>query len=79
MKSYTTIPLSELHNLDYSQLKITSADTAPLNVAKDTALIKWIGDMPSSVIAISTKGETLDYAGALALLSTPEWQSEEEM
>lgn len=77
MKTWITIPVSELPNVDWSQTRNTSADSTPKNIARDTALVKWIGDMPSSIANISNKGAELDHAGALALLKTPEWYVEE--
>ena len=77
MKSWITIPVSELPNVDWNQTRNTSADSVPRNRAGDSALVKWVGDMPSSIAAISNKGETLDHGGAVALLKTPEWYAEE--
>ena len=77
MKTWITIPVSELPNVDWSQTRNTNENTVPRNVAGDSALIKWTGDMPSSISAISGKGVELDHAGALALLQTAEWKIEE--
>lgn len=76
MKTWITIPVSELPNVDWSQTRNTSADSVPRNVAGDSALIKWSGDMPSSIAGIASKGATLDHAGALALLATEAWAQE---
>jgi len=77
MKSFITIPADQLQNLDFAQLKITNADSAPLNKAGDTALIKWTGDMPDTVANITDKGSVLDHESAMALLITAEWMPEE--
>ena len=76
MKTWITIPVSELSNVDWSQTRNTNENTVSRNVAGDTALIKWRGDMPSSISAISGKGVELDHAGALALLATEAWARE---
>jgi hypothetical protein len=77
MKTWITIPVSELPNVDFSQTRNTNADSAPKNLAGDSALIKFTGDMPSSIAGITSKGTTLDHAGALALLATDAWTDSE--
>lgn len=74
-KHYVTIPTSALGSIDWSQTRNTP-NAIPKNIAGDTALIKWTGDMPDSIAGIADKGETLDHAGALALLVTDEWLQE---
>jgi hypothetical protein len=76
MKTWITIPVSELPNVDWRQTRNTNADTVPRNLAGDSALIKWTGDMPDSIAGIANKGETLDHSGALALLATEAWAQE---
>jgi hypothetical protein len=76
MKTWITIPVDELTNLDYSKLAITNADSAPRNVAGDTALIKWYGDMPSEVNAISNRGTPLSHTDAIALMRSTQWSEE---
>lgn len=76
MKTWITIPVENLNDLDYSVLKITNAESAPRNIAGDTALIKWIGDMPETVSVIAGKGDPLDYDGAKTLLDSSEWKME---
>ena len=77
MKTWITIPTSELPNVDWSETLMTNANSVPRNIAGDTALVKWTGDMPSSIANISNKGLELDYENALALLETAEWRPEE--
>lgn len=76
MKKWITVPSSELTNIDYNNLALTDPSTTPKNLAGDTALIKWRGDMPADVASISGKGTELDHAGAIALLNTSEWKEE---
>jgi hypothetical protein len=77
MKTWITVPVSELPNVDWSQTRNTSENTVPRNVAGDTALVKFTGDMPSSISSISGKGAELDHAGAIALLATEAWTDSE--
>jgi len=76
MKTWITVPVSALSDIDWSQTRYTNADTTPKNIAGDTALVKWVGDMPDSIAAIEGKGETLDHGGALALLASEAWSQE---
>ena len=76
MKTWITIPVDALSNLDYSKLAVTNADNAPKNIAGDTAMIKWRGDMPSEVANIENKGAELDHSSALELLRSAEWKKE---
>jgi len=78
MKTWITIPVSELPNVDWAQTRNTNAETTPKNLAGDTALVKWVGDMPSSISSITGKGDQLDHAAALALLASAEWAPDEE-
>ena len=77
MKTWITIPASALDSVDFAELRNTSANSTPKNIVGDTALVKWIGDMPSSVANIEGKGAELDHAGALALLATEAWTDSE--
>jgi hypothetical protein len=76
MKTWITIPTSELHKIDWNQTRNANENSVPRNIAGDTALIKWVGDMPSSIAAISNRGEPMDRAGAGALLKTADWYIE---
>lgn len=76
MKTWITIPTTELGNIDYSNLAITNADSAPKNRAGDTALIKWYGDMPNDIANISNIGTELTHDQAMALLNSAEWQED---
>lgn len=77
MKTWITVPTSALDNLDYSVLKISNASSAPRNLAGDTALIKWEGDMPAEVAAINDKSDPMNHEQALALLQTQAWLDSE--
>jgi len=72
-KTYITIPVSELSNVNWSQVLNNDAANTKRNIAGDTAIVKWSGDMPSSIAAITGKGDALDYDSVLSLIQTPEW------
>ena len=46
---YTIVNTSELSNLDYNELKTTSAQLARQNLAGDEAIVSWEGVTPSTL------------------------------
>lgn len=77
MKKWITVPANELDNINYADTRITNAGSAPKNLAGDTALIKWVGDMPSSISAITGKSEVMTHEQAIALLQSDAWYDSE--
>ena len=55
MRTYVIVNTSDLALLDYSQLLTTSAETTIRNVVGDKAIVKYIGDMPSTISSLSEK------------------------
>ncbi len=72
-KTYAIAPIAELNNIDYSQVGETSADTVRKNVADTEFVLKWEGDMPSSVSAITPTVTTYTHEEILAVMATEEW------
>jgi hypothetical protein len=72
-KTWITVAVSELGSIDFGQTLINNADTAPKNIAGTLALIKWAGDMPSSISSLTTKSSEITYEQALDLLGTADW------
>ena len=72
-KTYAIAPIAELNNIDYSQVGETSADTVRKNVADTEFVLKWVGDMPSSVSAITPTVTTYTHEEILAVMATEEW------
>lgn len=72
-KTYTTVPIAELNNIDYSQVGETSADTVRKNVAETEFVLKWDEDMPSSVSAITPTVTTYTHEEILEVMATEEW------
>lgn len=75
-KKYITIPSSELSNIDYANLAMTSPASTPKNLAGDTALIKWYGDIPADVAATPDVGTEMTHAQAMAMLNSVDWQED---
>ena len=72
-KTYAIAPIAELNNVDYSQVEQTSADTVRKNVAETEFVLKWEGDMPSSVSAITPTIPTYTHEEILVVMATVEW------
>ena len=49
MKKYTIVNISELDNLDFSELLTTSTLTARQNLAGDKAIVSYEGTIPSAL------------------------------
>ena len=66
--------VSELGDVDFSQVLETSADTVRKSVDETKTFVKWNGEtIPSSVDALTTKEGPYSYSEMLTILATPEW------
>tara|TARA_Y100000385_G_scaffold202136_1_gene209354 strand:+ start:1415 stop:1708 length:294 start_codon:yes stop_codon:yes gene_type:complete len=77
--------VSELGDVDFSQVLETSADTVRKSVDETKTFVKWnyqstTNDegvtteiIPSSVDALTTKEGPYTYSEILTILATPEW------
>lgn len=70
---YIIFNTSELDIIDFTQVYETSADTVRKSVDGSLTFVKWHGDMPSSVEALTTKGSVLTHEEILEILNTSEW------
>jgi hypothetical protein len=66
--------VTELPNIDFTQVHETSIDTVRKSVDETRTFVKWDGDnIPSSVEALTTKEGPYTYEEILIILSTEEW------
>ena len=73
-RHWVIIPVTELDNVDFSQVCETSIDTVRKSVDETQTFVKWDGpDMPATVAALATKSETYTHEEILAILSTEAW------
>jgi len=77
-RSYAIIPSGQVANLDFEQILQTAPETMRYSVNGLKAVVKWHGEMPSSVVAISGKEGPYKYLEILEILGTPEWVTEPE-
>ena len=65
--------LTEVDTIDFSQVMETSASTLRKNLAETQSFVKYEGDMPASVVALTTRSQEYTHAEILALLAGAEW------
>ena len=72
-RHYVVFDLSEVDTIDFSEVMETSADTLRKNLAETQSFVKYEGDMPASVTALTTKSQEYTHEDILALLAGEEW------
>ena len=65
--------VSELNQIDFTQVLETSAETVRKSVDETKTFVKWDGAMPECVGNLTTKEGPYTYDEILQILSTPEW------
>ena len=65
--------VSELPNIDFTQVLETSEETVRKSVDETKTFVKWDGEMPECVSTLTTKEGPYTYEEILVILSTPEW------
>jgi hypothetical protein len=65
--------LSELGQIDFTQVLETSIDTVRKSVDELKTFVKWDGVMPECVTNLTTKEGPYTYEEILQILSTPVW------
>ena len=73
-RHFMIFSVTELPNIDFTQVHETSIDTVRKSVDGEKTFVKWDGDIiPSSVEALTTKEGPYTYEEILIILSTEEW------
>ena len=73
-REFMIFEVSELPQIDFSQVLETSAETVRRSVDELKTFVKWDGaTIPSSVEALTTKEGPYTYDEMLAILAGPEW------
>ena len=77
-RQFMIFNVSELTNIDFSQVLETSIDTVRKSVDETKTFVKWDGEtIPSSVDSLTTKEGPYTYQEIIDILNTPEWSSNE--
>lgn len=72
-RQYVIFNVSELNKIDFTQVLETSAETVRKSVDGTKTFVKWEGEVPSSVLTLTTKGNYLTHEEIIAILATEEW------
>jgi hypothetical protein len=75
-REFMIFNVSELNQIDFSQVLETSADTVRKSINQTKTFVKWDGEtIPSSVNSLTTKEGPYTYSEMESILSTSEWSS----
>jgi hypothetical protein len=72
--TYIIFDVTELSTIDFDQVLETSSDTVIYNVAETQTIVKYIGEMPSSVQALTTKEGPYSFAEIKNILTGSAWE-----
>jgi hypothetical protein len=72
-REFMIFNVSELPQIDFTQILETSIDTVRKSVDQTKTFVKWDGEIPSSVSSLTTKEGPYTYDEILVILSTEEW------
>ena len=73
-RNFMIFNISELSNIDFTQVLETSIDTVRKSVDKTKTFVKWDGEIiPSSVDNLTIKEGPYTYEEILVILATEEW------
>jgi len=72
-RKFMIFNVSELNQIDFTQVLETSIDTVRVSVDQTKTFVKWDGVIPESVNNLTTKEGPYTYDKILTILSTTEW------
>lgn len=72
-REFMIFEVSELTEIDFTQVCETSEDTVRKSVDSLKTFVKWDGVMPDCVANLETKEGPYTYEEILEILATPEW------
>ena len=73
-RQFMIFSVTELPNIDFTQVSETSIDTVRKSVDGTKTFVKWDGEeIPSSVAALETKEGPYTYEEIVVILATEEW------
>ena len=72
-RHYVIFNCTELGTIDFNQVFETSINTVRKSVNELQTFVKFDGDMPSSVTALTTKSQEYSHDEILAILATSAW------
>jgi len=79
VRNFMIFNISELNQIDFTQVLETSEDTVRKSVDGTKTFVKWDGAIPQCVNDLETKEGPYTYDEILAILATPEWTDPEPL
>ena len=76
-RTFMIFNVSELEKINFNEVLETSMDTVRKSIDLTKTFVKWEGNTPSSVLTLTTTEGPYNYGEMVALMSTPEWQSDD--
>ena len=74
-RKYVIIPTAEINSVNFSEVLETSAETCRYSVDGTKTFVKYEGDQPESVAAITNKSQEYTHEEILDILNTEEWNT----
>ena len=73
--TYVTLSVTEISQLDFSQIEQTSVETLRRSMDDTQTIVKWVtsAGVPSCVSSLTTKGAYMTHDEALDLMATTAW------
>ena len=72
-RHYMIFNVSELSSIDFNEVMETSADTVRKSVDETLTFVKYDGDAPATVDALTTKTGSYTHSEILTILATDVW------
>ena len=72
-RKFMIFNVSELDQIDFTQVLETSADTVRKSVDETKTFVKWDNTIPDCVANLTTKEGPYTYDEIIVILATPEW------
>lgn len=73
MRNFMIFNVSELSQIDFTQVLETSAETVRKSIDETKTFVKWDGMTPQCVLDLTTKEGPYTYDEIITILSTQEW------
>lgn len=73
--TYVTLSVTEIPQLDFSQIQQTSEETLRISIDGTKTIVKWVTGptVPSCISSLTTKGPYMTHDEALELMATTAW------
>jgi hypothetical protein len=78
-REYMIFNVSELSEIDFTQVLETSAQTVRKSVDETKTFVKWEGTMPQCVAELDTKEGPYTHSEILTILAGPDWTDPQPM